>query len=291
MATIGSLAGLLDAIPAQAGGRAPITLSSRRGRRSALVGFQSIPPSSADAVVVPPGYTARVLIAWGDPISDGPAFRPDASNTSAEQAQQWGMHNDGVVYFKLRGSAEGLLVQNSEYTDDVLLFPDGLANWTPRRPRSRSTPTASRHPDQQASPVASGASFARLPTPGASPAQTPIAIGGPLAEDSRMKTNADPDRARRARHDQQLRDGHTPWGTYLACEENFNGYFRPLRPRSRPRAALRHHRDHAGSLWYTTDTRFNPAWSRTRRTGSAGSSRSTHSIRGRRRSSARRSGG
>ena len=32
------------------------------------------------------------------------------------------MHNDGGVYFPVRGSHEGLLVQNSEYTDDVLLF-------------------------------------------------------------------------------------------------------------------------------------------------------------------------
>ena len=109
----------------------------KRGARSAQrrdrtsLGFTAIPVSSADAVVVPPGYTARVLIAWGDPVSDGPAFAPDASNSAADQAQQWGMHNDGVVYFPIRNSSrEGLLVQNSEYTDDVLLFPDGMANWT-----------------------------------------------------------------------------------------------------------------------------------------------------------------
>ena len=46
-----------------------------------LFGFQSIPVSKADQVVVPPGYTAQVLFAWGDPVSDGPAFKPDASNT------------------------------------------------------------------------------------------------------------------------------------------------------------------------------------------------------------------
>jgi secreted PhoX family phosphatase len=40
------------------------------------------------------------------------------------------MHNDGVVYFPIRGSRHGLLVQNNEYTDDVLLFPDGFTNWT-----------------------------------------------------------------------------------------------------------------------------------------------------------------
>ena len=108
-----------------------------------LLGFAGIEPSTADTVVVPPGYTASVLIAWGDPVSDGPVFNPDASNTAEEQAQQWGMHNDGIVYFAIgNSSSHGLIVQNHEYTDDGLLFADGMANWTPRRRPSRRTPTA-----------------------------------------------------------------------------------------------------------------------------------------------------
>ena len=85
--------------------------------------------STADTVVVPPGYTAEVLVAWGDPVSNGPEFKQDASNSAADQAQQWGMHNDGLVYFPIDGSRHGLLVQNNEYTDEGLLFPDGIANW------------------------------------------------------------------------------------------------------------------------------------------------------------------
>ncbi len=124
-AALSGISALLDAVPAQA--RSAVGSAAR----STSLGFTAIPVSSADAVVVPSGYTARVLIAWGDPVSDGPAFAPDASNSAADQAQQWGMHNDGVVYFPIRNSSrEGLLVQNSEYTDDVLLFPDGTANWT-----------------------------------------------------------------------------------------------------------------------------------------------------------------
>ena len=63
-------------------------------RRRPVLGFDGIPVSSADTVVVPEGYTAKVLISWGDPLSDGPAFRQDASNSAADQAQQWGMHNE-----------------------------------------------------------------------------------------------------------------------------------------------------------------------------------------------------
>ena len=120
VASMTGISSLLTAMPA----------SAKSGSAGPLLGFLGIPVSSADEVVVPPGYTAEVLIAWGDPVSNGPAFKPDASNTAAEQAQQWGMHNDGMVYFPIDGSEHGLLVQNNEYTDDVLLFPDGTANWS-----------------------------------------------------------------------------------------------------------------------------------------------------------------
>jgi uncharacterized protein len=137
-ASVGGIGALLDVVP----------VSARAHKHGdPLLGFQGIPVSSEDMVIVPPGYTADVLIAWGDPLSNGPAFQPDASNTAAEQAQQWGMHNDGVVYFPLdrsdgfwdrgpdRESGHGLLVQNNEYTDDGLLFPDGNANWTAEKTR------------------------------------------------------------------------------------------------------------------------------------------------------------
>ena len=116
----GGIGALISAVP----------VSAKGGHwRDPLLGFMGIPVSSADTVEVPPGYTAKVLIAWGDPVSWGPAFKPDASNSAADQALQWGMHNDGLVYFPIDGSSHGLLVQNNEYTDDVLLFPDGVANW------------------------------------------------------------------------------------------------------------------------------------------------------------------
>jgi uncharacterized protein len=100
-----------------------------------LLGFGSVPASTADAVTVPAGYTADVLYAWGDPISDGPTFKPDASNTTAEQERQAGMHHDGIHFFPLPAgsttSTRGLLAVNHEYTDDGLLHVDGMEPWTP----------------------------------------------------------------------------------------------------------------------------------------------------------------
>jgi uncharacterized protein len=113
-------------------------LVSGRGQRAeatgALFGFPGVPVSKEDTVVVPPGYTAEVLYAWGDPIADGPAFKADASNTTAEQAQQAGMQHDGLQFFPLplgsQSSTRGLLAINHEYTDDGLLHGDGMEPWT-----------------------------------------------------------------------------------------------------------------------------------------------------------------
>jgi len=56
-----------------------------------LFSFEGVLASKADQVVVPSGYTAQAFFAWGDPISNGPVFTPDASNTAAEQMLQAGM--------------------------------------------------------------------------------------------------------------------------------------------------------------------------------------------------------
>jgi secreted PhoX family phosphatase len=232
-ASLGGVAALLSAVPAHAAAADP------------LLGFQGVAVSSADAVVVPPGYTAKVLIAWGDPVSDGPAFAPDASNSAADQARQWGMHNDGMVYFPIRGSARGLLVQNNEYTDDGLLFTDGIADWTEEKTNKAlnahgvSIVEVTKQRGGQWRVVRPSAYGRRIT------AQTPITIGGPAAGDPRLRTTADPTGKLVLGTINNCAMGYTPWGTYLACEENFNGYFNrdigsttTVPPRPDPRANL-----------------------------------------------------
>lgn len=260
-AAVAGVGSLLSAIPGQASAddAADRDGDDGGGRRRPLLGFQSIPPSSADTVVVPPGYTARVLIAWGDPVSNGPAFAPDASNSAADQAQQWGMHNDGVVYFPLHGSREGLLVQNSEYTDDVLLFPDGTANWTPEKTEKSQNAhgvniihvrRARRSGEWE---VVRPSPYARRIT-----GRTPIEVGGPLGAnpDPRLMTSADPTGRLVLGTINNCAMGFTPWGTYLACEENFNGYFRRTGPVTDLERRYGINASGAGYLWHTTDTRF-----------------------------------
>jgi secreted PhoX family phosphatase len=266
---LGGIGTLLNSIPAAA-----------RGRNRPLLGFQGVAESTADAVVVPQGYTAKVLIAWGDPVSNGPAFKPDAGNTAAEQAAQWGMHNDGLVYFPIKGSRRGLLVQNNEYTDDVLLFPDGVAGWDQEKTnkslaahgvsiieivkkrvdnvdddggsdRDEDDCDSNGRPRVREWTVKRPSRYARRIT-----GSTPIAIGGPAAGDPRLVTSADPTGKLVLGTLNNCAMGFTPWGTYLACEENFNGYFRKNGTQTALERRYGISATGAGYQWHTTDLRF-----------------------------------
>ncbi|MDP9198358.1 MAG: PhoX family phosphatase [Pseudomonadota bacterium] len=249
LAATGGIGALLTALPADA-------RIQRAGRP--LLGFAGIAPTSADAVVVPPGYTAKVLIAWGDPVSDGPQFRQDASNSALEQEWQWGMHNDGMVYFPIQGSWRGLIVQNHEYTDDVLLFPDGTANWSQEKTNKALAAhgvgiiEVARRPNGDWR-VVRPSGYARRIT-----GNTPMLIGGPAAGDPRLRTLADPHGRVVLGTLNNCAMGFTPWGTYLACEENFNGYFRKASGAPVTELERRYGLSTGGFgyNWHLTDARF-----------------------------------
>jgi secreted PhoX family phosphatase len=192
-------------------------------KASAAMGFKSVPPSKADAVVVPPGYTAKVLYAWGDPISNGPAFKQDASNSAWEQEHQAGMHHDGTTYFPL-GANWGLLAVNHEYTDDGILHVGGMVPWTAEKVKksqaAHGVSVIEVRKEGKDWIVVRPSAFARRIT-----AYTPMAISGPAAGSSFMKTAADPTGTRVLGTINNCANGYTPWGTFLTCEENWNGYF------------------------------------------------------------------
>jgi uncharacterized protein len=204
-------------------------LPPRSGRAAtSAIGFRGVPVSTADTVTVPPGYTAEVLYAWGDPIGEGPAFNPDASNTVADQQRQAGMHHDGIHYFALplgsTSSTRGLLVVNHEYTDDGLLHPDGMEPWTAEKV-AKSQAAHGISVIEIASVdgrwrVERGSALARRIT-----ARTPMRVSGPAAGHALLRTAFDPDGRTPLGTINNCGNGATPWGTYLACEENFNGYF------------------------------------------------------------------
>jgi len=223
-----------------------------------LLGFKSVPASTADAVTVPEGYVAEVIAAWGEPVGlagNMPAFKPDASHSAAEQAAQMGMHHDGIHHVPLDTPGRGLLVMNHEYTDDGLLHADGMATWNADKVRKSQAAhgvsvieVESRNGRWQ---VIRPSAFARRIT-----AYTPMAIGGPAAGHALMRTAADPEGRLVLGTLNNCGSGITPWGTYLTCEENFIFYFNgPEQPDAHgKRWGL--HPGGAGYRWHEHDARF-----------------------------------
>ena len=202
-----------------------------------LIGFSSVAANTlplTDAVTVPQGYTARVMVAWGDALSFGSHWNPSTEMTEAVQLRTYGAHTDGMHFFPFSnservGSKHGLLVANHEYNDPGLVH--GTLTYT------TDAMTAERVGTQLAAhgvsvvelikPYRRGdwevkrpSRFARRIT-----GNTPMKISGPAAGHAMLKTDADSTGMRVLGTLNNCAHGYTPWGTYLTCEENWNGYF------------------------------------------------------------------
>jgi len=229
LAPIGGLTalGLLQGC-ATAGGSPGATAVAPTGP---LLGFKAIPAVATDTLVVPDGYVAQVIAAWGEAIGvvgNMPAFKADGSNTAAEQAVQMGMHHDGIHYYPLgsggAASSRGLLAMNHEYTDDGLLHADGMKTWSAEKVRKAQAAhgMAVIEVERQGAvwQMVRPSRYARRFT-----AYTPFAVTGPAAGHALMKTAADPAGRSVLGTLNNCASGMTPWGTYLSGEENFAFYF------------------------------------------------------------------
>jgi uncharacterized protein len=193
-----------------------------------LLGFKGIPTSAADTLVVPEGYMATAIAAWGEPVGIAgsmPAWREDASSSAAEQALQMGMHHDGIHYYPLVGSStRGLLTMNHEYVDDGLLHSDGLKTWTAEKVKksqaAHGVSVIEIERKGEGWDMVRPSAYARRFT-----ASTPFALGGPAAGHPMLKTAADPAGRTVLGTLNNCASGKTPWGTYLSGEENFIFYF------------------------------------------------------------------
>ena len=216
-------------------GLSPVASAATVTAAGRAIGFRSVPMTVTEPLAVPPGYTARVLYAWGDAVGLAeaqPAWRPDATNTAAEQAQQAGMHHDGMAFFPLAGSARhGLLALNHEYTDERLLHADAASLAGGARTAAQVAKSMAAHGVSVVEVKADAAGRWSVVRPSRQArritATTPMRLTGPAAGHALLKTAADPDARRVLGTLGNCAANATPWGTYLTCEENFPGYFEP----------------------------------------------------------------
>jgi secreted PhoX family phosphatase len=238
--------------------------------------FSAVPVSTGDEVIVPAGYVATAIFPWGDPIRAGaPAFARDASQGWQEQEQQVGDNHDGMHFFPFNAAAdnlgtrsdEGLLVMNHEYVNPEYLYAPGTdpADWLlpftndKVRKALAAHGVSVLHVQRSASGVIShkaDSPFNRRIT-----GYTPMTITGPAAGHPLLQTAADPTGREVLGTLNNCAHGYTPWGTYLTCEENFNGYFGWNGTRTPTVLENRYGVTQTGFgyRWHTADPRFDVA--------------------------------
>lgn len=246
----------------------------RPGKKPAetMLGFKAVSVNSGDVVTVPEGYTAEILNRWGDPLfASSPDFRGDASEGWQEAELQVGDNHDGMSFFpfKVKGresSDQGLLVINHEYINPEYYYapelPAGAGAWfepfTFDKVRKGlaghgiSVMEVRRQRNGQWTYV-KGSRYNRRIT-----GYTPIEVTGPARGADALKTAADPTGTEVLGTLNNCANGQTPWGTYLTCEENSNGYFgwNGERTRTPTEARYGYSQNGFGYMWHTQDPRF-----------------------------------
>lgn len=243
------------------------------------IGFTGVPANIApmtDGITVPSGYTARVLIAWGDAIGKtGPDanthWNPATAMTTARQLTTWGAHNDGMHLFPFPGTGaagiandRGLLVSNHEYVDPGLVAhtttygTDVITKaMVDAQVAGHGVSVIEVRKVGGEMKVQRPSAFARRIT-----GATPCKVSGPAAGHALLKTAADPSGTTVLGTLNNCANGYTPWGTYLTCEENFNGYFGTTAAKlaAQPLTALENRYGMAaagfGYRWHEADPRF-----------------------------------
>jgi uncharacterized protein len=212
----------------------------------ALVGFTPVPLAGGGGLSprISEDYQYDVIIPWGDPITPG-------------SSEQIGIGHDGMWYFPLgNNNNHGLLVVNHEYGDNIVVLGKNVPNSLE---------------DVRTSQYAHGASVVELAlteggwktvnTGGYARrihANTPVEFSGPAATSSLLQNPAGNPPLGTLNN---CANGHTPWGTYLTCEENFNGYFGSTGLWTRTEAQRRYgfSAGGAGYGWHLFDERFDLA--------------------------------
>ncbi|MFN3582122.1 MAG: PhoX family protein, partial [Pseudomonas sp.] len=212
-----------------------------------LLGFNAIPASESDEIVVPEGYSYHVLGAWGEPILGSmPAF--SVFNTGADQAEQIGSHHDGMHFFPIEGeepeegsSEDGLLVINHEYVEPRFMHEDSIGQplgsgtvryFGPEESAFRTTDEVLKEMN------AHGISIFRIRKQINNEWQiqqdsrnrritalTPMEIQGPVRGSAFVRTLYSPNGTMTRGTLNNCAHGVTPWNTYMFSEENWAGYF------------------------------------------------------------------
>ena len=221
--------------------------------------FAPVAANTLDTVTVPEGYGWHVVASWGDPLWSGvPEFDHQSRGTGASQERAMGDNNDGMELFTTGG--RHILAVNNEYVNRKI-FHGNRASHQPenaddiRKSKAGHGVTIAELAMRDGKwTIVRDSSYNRRIT-----ADTKMDITGPARGHDLVKTAADPGGTTALGTWNNCGSGRTPWGTYLACEENFNGYFSSSDPDYKLSAEMKRYgikTKDRGYGWAGSDERF-----------------------------------
>ena len=196
------------------------TASGVAAKARQKIGFTSIPLQSSPMPTIAPEYQYSSLIPWRTRL-DGKGEFPETLN-SDEQARSVGLGHDGMWYFG--DNRKGMLAINFEYG-------------TPQHALGKAVPTSLEEVRVSQHLHGVGVMYIEKDAKGWSlkkdkrnrrvHVNTPVKFSGPAAKSALLVNIAGNEPLGTLNN---CANGYTPWGTYLTCEENFNGYFGATNP-------------------------------------------------------------
>ncbi|MCW9032624.1 MAG: PhoX family phosphatase [Rhodospirillales bacterium] len=221
--------------------------------------FDPVSANSLDTVTVPKGYSWNIVARWGDPLwSKGPEFDHETRGTGASQELAVGDNNDGMAFFHNQG--KNIFAVNNEYVNRNIIYGN------------RKTESPENADDVRKGKAGHGVSVFELtqvnnkweivkdsPFNRRITADTPMELTGPARGHDLLKTEADPEGIQSIGTWNNCGNGRTPWGTYLTCEENFNGYFSSSDDSYEPTPEMKRYgvgKKDRGYAWSMVDQRF-----------------------------------
>lgn len=185
-----------------------------------LIGFTSIPLDGGPMPTVAPEYQLQTIIPWREKL-DGSGTSYDYEGFTAEQQElSMGIGHDGMWLFP-EGPNAGVLCINHEFGDNAHVFgADMPADLTQVRlsQAAHGVAVVKLAADKDGNWAMQADARNRRIT-----GNTPVEFSGPAAGSDLLVTAIGNDDPKGTLNNCSM--GHTPWGTYLTCEENFNGYF------------------------------------------------------------------
>ena len=187
--------------------------------------FKPVPIATDFTVHVPEGYSWKPLARWGDALfSDAPEFDAAKGVAHAGANRVFGENIDGVESFLIDGKQ--IIAVNHEYVNPEYNLPKEQEEKPVSAEDVLFLQSLQGVTVMEIAEGADGWAIVKdSPFNRRIDNNTPMQLTGPAAGHDLLKTEADPTGTQVLGTLNNCGAGKTPWGTYLTCEENFNGYF------------------------------------------------------------------